>query len=120
MGKHTSNSMERDVGSDWNGLDSGNHPRWRMNELWIEQQPSVENELEVQTSSKEWLLNEEVGMVSHLNSDCQVEERAVLTDLNLVNLVDCQVDFVSLPVEPGKVGPMDARFIVPVEPLKDT
>ncbi|KAL4318734.1 hypothetical protein GQ457_18G011970 [Hibiscus cannabinus] len=117
MGKHTSDSIDRDVGTDRNGLDSGNHPRWRMNELWIGQQHSVENELEVQTSSKEWLPNEEVDMVSHLNSDCQAEERVVLIDLNLVNLVDSQVDFESLLVEPREVEPMDARFIVPVEPL---
>ncbi|KAK8713613.1 hypothetical protein V6N13_148825 [Hibiscus sabdariffa] len=59
-------------------------------------------------------------MVSCLNSNCQAGERAVLTYLNLVNLVDCQVDFESLPVEPKEVGSMDARFIVSVEPLKDT
>ncbi|KAK8623451.1 hypothetical protein V6N13_118336 [Hibiscus sabdariffa] len=112
--------MDRDAGSDQNGLDSRNHPRWSVNELWIEQQHSIENELEVQTSSKDWLPDKEVGMVSHLNSNCQVEERAVLTYLNLVNLVDCQFDFESLPVEPGEVGSMDTRFIVPVEPLKDT
>ncbi|KAK9031673.1 hypothetical protein V6N11_055965 [Hibiscus sabdariffa] len=35
MGTQTSTSMDRDVGSDRNGLDSGNHPRWGMKELWI-------------------------------------------------------------------------------------
>ncbi|KAK9032810.1 hypothetical protein V6N11_017853 [Hibiscus sabdariffa] len=86
MGKHTSPSMDGNVGSDWNGLDSGNHPRWRMNELWIEEQHLEENALAVKTSSKGWLSDEEVGIVS----------------------------------QPVEVEPMDARFIVSVEPLKDT